>query len=166
MCPGQDRTFQASCPPFKHRNSDFFVFNQLKMIKCYDVCKRSRQELQKITYRPVLKPNSWTYKVSGHNLEISQIWGFCMDFLNHWEGWMVFYQVFLLSPFSEIVRGGVSLRKYKSQGKAVEVTVNDCEGGKLWRLLDSIHCVRTWNKTVPCCWIFYTSHRIFMKVSA
>ncbi len=47
------------------------------------------------------KPNSWTYnfvEVSGHNLESSQTWGFCMDFLNHSEGGMVFYQVFLLSP--------------------------------------------------------------------
>ncbi len=32
--------------------------------------------------------------VSGHILQISQNWGFSMDFLNH----MVFYQVFLLSP--------------------------------------------------------------------
>jgi len=49
----------------------------------------------------VQKPNSWTYnffEVSGHNLESSHTWGFCMDFLNHREGDMVFYQVFLLSP--------------------------------------------------------------------
>ncbi len=48
-----------------------------------------------------LKPNSWTYnfvEVSGHNPESSQAWGFCMDFLNHREGGMGFYQVFLLSP--------------------------------------------------------------------
>ncbi len=47
-----------------------------------------------------LKPNSWIYnfvEVSRHNLESSQTWGFCMNFLNHREG-MVFYQVFLLSP--------------------------------------------------------------------
>jgi hypothetical protein len=37
-------------------------------------------------------------EVSGHNLESSQTCGFCMDFLNHREGGMVFYQVFLLSP--------------------------------------------------------------------
>ncbi len=37
-------------------------------------------------------------EVSGHNLESSQTYGFCMDFLNHREGVMVFYQVFLLSP--------------------------------------------------------------------
>jgi hypothetical protein len=55
-----------------------------------------------------LKPNSWTYsffEVSGHNLESSQTWGFCMDFLNHREGGMVFfYQVFPLSTlmFTEI----------------------------------------------------------------
>jgi hypothetical protein len=36
--------------------------------------------------------------LSGHNLESSQTWGFCMDFLNHGQGGIVFYQVFLLSP--------------------------------------------------------------------
>jgi hypothetical protein len=48
----------------------------------------------------IQKPNSWTYnfvEVSWHNLEISQTWGFWMDFLNHKEGGMFFYQVFLLS---------------------------------------------------------------------
>ncbi len=44
-----------------------------------------------------------------------------MDFLNHRErgplsGFPPFY-------FTETVRGCVSLKKYKSQGKAVEVTV-------------------------------------------
>jgi hypothetical protein len=43
---------------------------------------------------------------------------------------MAFYQDFLLSPLQctvtelETVRGCVSLKKYKSQGKAVEVAVN------------------------------------------
>ncbi len=37
------------------------------------------------------------FLLSGHNLESSQTWGFCMDFLNQQEGAMVFYQVFLLS---------------------------------------------------------------------
>ncbi len=36
--------------------------------------------------------------VSGQNLENSQIWGFCMDFLNHREGGMVF----LLSPLQKL----------------------------------------------------------------
>ncbi len=34
------------------------------------------------------KPHSWTYnfvEVHRHNLESSQIWSFCMDFLNHRE---------------------------------------------------------------------------------
>ncbi len=47
------------------------------------------------------KPNSWTFnfvEVSGHNLESSQTWCFCMDFPNHWEGDIVFHQAFLLSP--------------------------------------------------------------------
>ncbi len=55
-----------------------------------------------------------------------------MDFLNQREGAMFFYQVFLLSLLQctateqETVRGCVNLKKYKSQGKAVdvEVTVN------------------------------------------
>jgi hypothetical protein len=37
-------------------------------------------------------------EVSGHNLESPQTLGFCMDFLNHGEGGIVFYQAFLLSP--------------------------------------------------------------------
>jgi hypothetical protein len=47
---------------------------------------------------------------------------------------VVFHQVFLLSPLQckgnwsvETVKGCVSLKKYKSQGKAVEVTVNSKE---------------------------------------
>ncbi len=35
------------------------------------------------------EPTSWMYnfvEVSGHNLESSQTWGFCMDFLNHSKG--------------------------------------------------------------------------------
>jgi hypothetical protein len=51
-----------------------------------------------------------------------------MDFLNHWEGDMVFYQVYHLSLlqctvaelYIENVRGCVSLKKYKSQVKAVD----------------------------------------------
>jgi hypothetical protein len=43
----------------------------------------------------------WTnnfVEVSGHNLESSQTWGFCMALLNHRKGGMVFYQVLLFSP--------------------------------------------------------------------
>ncbi len=57
-----------------------------------------------------------------------------MDFLNHWEGCMAFYEVFLLSTLqctvtdlNKTVRGCVSLKKYKSQGTNVEVTVNSKE---------------------------------------
>ncbi len=51
---------------------------------------------------------------------------------------MVFYQVFLLSPFSftETVRGCVSLAKWKSQGKTAEVTVNSKEEKNLDFCLD------------------------------
>ncbi len=105
------------------------------------------------------KPNSWTYnfvEVSGYNHESSQPCGFCMDFLNHREGDTVFYQVFFRSPlqctvtelYIETVRGCVSLKK-KSQGKAVEVTVNNKEEGKLLRLcLDFVQefnlCIRSY----------------------
>ncbi len=51
-----------------------------------------------------------------------------MNFLKGGYGDMVFYQVFLLSLLQctiktlETVRGCVSLKKKKSQGKAVEMT--------------------------------------------
>jgi hypothetical protein len=47
----------------------------------------------------VQKPNSRTdsfFEVSGHNLK-SRL-EICLKFLNHSEGGVVFYQVFLLSP--------------------------------------------------------------------
>ncbi len=37
-------------------------------------------------------------------LKSSQTWGFCMDFLNNWEGGMIFYQVFLLPPLRNCKR--------------------------------------------------------------
>jgi hypothetical protein len=64
----------------------------------------------------IQKPNSWTdnfVEVSGNNLESSQTWGFCMDFLNHREEGTVFLSGF--PPFSftvvETARGCVSLKK-------------------------------------------------------
>ena len=54
-----------------------------------------------------------------------------MDFLNHRESGMVFYQVFLLLLYSvltvEIVTGCVSFKKKKSQSKTAEATVNSKE---------------------------------------
>jgi hypothetical protein len=47
-----------------------------------------------------------------------------MDFLHQGEGRRVFYQVFILSPVQQTVRGCVSLKKYKSQGKGAD-TVNN-----------------------------------------
>ncbi len=55
--------------------------------------------------------------------------GILMDFLNHREGGMVLYRVFLLSPLQ--LRGCVNLKKYISEGKAVEVTVNSKEENSL-----------------------------------
>jgi hypothetical protein len=56
-----------------------------------------------------------------------------MDFLNHGGGGVLgFYQVFLLSTVQCTVTElkklrGVSLKKYKSKAKAVQVTVNSKE---------------------------------------
>ncbi len=75
----------------------------------------------------VQKPNSWTYnflEVSGHNLESSQTWGTCMDFLNHREGGMVFYQVFLPSPLQCTVtncRNFKRLREFEKIGHYLRV---------------------------------------------
>ncbi len=64
----------------------------------------------------------------GYIPESYQTRGLCMDLSNHREG--VFYQVQLLSSLKcilETIRGCVSLKKYKSQGKDVEVPVNSKE---------------------------------------
>jgi hypothetical protein len=50
-----------------------------------------------------------------------------MDFLNHMEGGYGFLSGIRPVSFTETVRGCVSLKKYKSQDKAVEVTVNKKE---------------------------------------
>jgi hypothetical protein len=60
---------------------------------------------------------------------------------------MVFYQVFLISPLQckvETVRGCVSLKKYKSQGKAVEVTVNSKDENSQDFCLDFIQEFGLW----------------------
>jgi hypothetical protein len=57
---------------------------------------------------PLQKPNSRMYnfvEVSRHNLESSQTWGFCMDFLNHREGGYGFL--------------GFDLTFYESHGKII-----------------------------------------------
>ncbi len=68
----------------------------------------------------VHKPNLSIYnfvKVSGHNLESSQIWGFCMDFLNKGKRGLVIsgFPPFSFTLYSnwtaETVRGCVSLKK-------------------------------------------------------
>jgi hypothetical protein len=67
------------------------------------------------------KPHSWTYnfvEVPGHNLESSQIWSFCMDFLNHRELRYGFLSGFPPFSFSIVhyldcrtVRGCLSFKK-------------------------------------------------------
>ncbi len=81
-------------------------------------------------------PNSWTYnfvEVFGHNLESSLTWGFFLHLLNHRE-WVCFlsgFPPFFFTVYSswtvETVIGCASLKKYKSQGKAMEVTANGKE---------------------------------------
>ncbi len=74
-------------------------------------------------------------EVSGHNLEISQTGSFCMDFLNHRVGGMVFYHVFRLSPLQCTVTELQKLKHIESQGNAVEMMTVNKQGGKLLRLL-------------------------------
>ncbi len=67
----------------------------------------------------LLKPNSWTYsfaEISGHNLEISQTWGFRIQRLHY-----------------KTVTNHFCSNKSVSRG--------DCEqqGGKLWRILSHLH---------------------------
>ncbi len=50
-----------------------------------------------------------------------------MDFLIHEKGEWFYISGFPPFSFTETVRGCVSLKKYKYQGKAVEVTVNNKE---------------------------------------
>ncbi len=109
------------------------------------------------------RPHLWTYsfvEVSGHNLESSQTWGFRMGFLNHWEGFLSGFPPFSYTEYSnwtvETVRGCVSLKKYKSQGKAVEVTVNSKKKRKVG---DTLACRRggggpnpdDWRKNLVLC---------------
>jgi len=77
-----------------------------------------------------------------------------MDFLNHRKGGMVFYQVSSFPLFSvysknlEIARGCVSLKKYKFQGKAVEVTVNSREENSEDFCLDFVQEFGLWPSLV------------------
>ncbi len=67
----------------------------LRLYSRYTDPKRKISYLQGV-HRTILKPNSRTYnfvEVSVHNLASFQTWGFCMDFLHHREGGMVFYQI-------------------------------------------------------------------------
>jgi hypothetical protein len=59
-----------------------------------------------------------------HKLESYQTWGFCIGFLNHRDGGMVFSFIVYSNWTVETVRDCVSLKKQKSQGKAVEMIAN------------------------------------------
>jgi hypothetical protein len=71
-----------------------------------------------------------------------------MDFLNHGEGDMVL-SGFLPFFFTETVRGCASLKKQKSQDKAVEATVNNKEENSSDFCLDFVQefgiCTRSEN---------------------
>ena len=99
--------------------------------------------LQIVTWKPKRRPwnvfytelvqklNSLTYNlvaVSGHNLESSQTWGFCMDFLSLGEGGVVFYQVFRLTPLQCTVtqcRNCKRLREFEE----IEISRQSCKRG-------------------------------------
>ncbi len=81
----------------------------------------------------VHQPSLWTYhfvEVSGPNLESPQTRGFCMDFLNHREGGMVFFQVFLLSPLQCTVinwRNCERLLEFEEMENSSQRCRDDCE---------------------------------------
>ncbi len=60
-------------------------------------CTVRMEDLSEEEQKPKFMNVQFFAEVSGHNLESSQTRDFCMDLLNHREGDMVFYQVFLLS---------------------------------------------------------------------
>jgi hypothetical protein len=103
--------------PKPRTHSEWQLFQSL--VKSVQIVKHCVSELAPcINWPLVQKPNSWTYnhvEVSEHNLESYQTLGFCMDFLKHREGAMVFYQVFHLTPLQNCKR----LREfeYKFQAK-------------------------------------------------
>ncbi len=87
--------------PFSHLYSIHSKSHILRWLNCTQVKTRLQTLSKHGQYTPrrypyyrmrvcrILVPNSWMYnfvEVSGHNLESSQTWGFCMDFLNHMEG--------------------------------------------------------------------------------
>ncbi len=80
-------------------------------------------------------------EVSEHNLESSQTWVFCMDFLNQKEGLLFSIRFSLLSPLQctvqqtvETERGCVSLKKYKSDAK-LNKWLNSTEENSLYLML-------------------------------
>ncbi len=83
------------------------------------------------------KPNSWSYsfiEVSGHNLESSQTWGFCIDFLNQREGG-VWFSIRIFSFL--IYRNCKRFREFEEIAISRQSCRGECEyqGGKLLRLL-------------------------------
>jgi hypothetical protein len=70
------------------------------------------------------------FEVSGHNLESSQTLGFCMDFLNHMEGGVVFWQVFLLSSLQCTIthsRNSKRLRDFEEIDISRQSYRDECE---------------------------------------
>ena len=89
---------------------------------------RSRIHERTISLR-FLEWSQTSSRFFGHNLESSQTWGFCMDFLYHREGGMVFTSVF--PPFSFTVYSNVPV--YRSckrlrEFEEIEISRQSCRG--------------------------------------
>ncbi len=106
--------YSTSC--FKDRlayvNSQLLYCTHLYSVLKFEVISRQLQLERLPRFSNVLKPTSWTYdfvKVSGHNIESSQTWGFRIQYLHY-------------KPVSTtIAHGGGGGERYNP---LVEVTVN------------------------------------------
>ncbi len=97
-------------PEIHYANIVQGIFITRKCIcKWLQYCKKNRHwQIQYVVYMNecffnLSQKEYWSrihefVEVSGQNLESSQSWGFCVDFLIYREEGMVFYEVFLLSP--------------------------------------------------------------------
>jgi hypothetical protein len=63
-----------------------------------------------------------------------------MDFLNHGEGGMVFYQVFLLSPLQCMVTEPVEIGKRLCGFEEMHKRLRDYEGIEISRQSCRVHC--------------------------
>ncbi len=95
----------------------------------YDLCCPARQRFFSSLYKPTPHTeaeimNVQSVEVSGHNLESSQTWGFCMDFLNHMEGGIVFFISF---SFFLLYRNCKRMREVWRKRNLKQSCRGDCE---------------------------------------